>query len=86
MCIRDRSNGHAEAAVRVGRAKIRTLRHATEKMLGMQLEATHAILPWMVQHAAAQISRGRPGSDGKTAYMLRYGKDFKMTSPVFAEK
>eukprot|EP00974_Lingulodinium_polyedra_P077373 7491181-Lingulodinium_polyedra.AAC.1 len=41
------SNGQAEAAVRVGKAKVRTLRHATERFLGTALGATHPLLPWM---------------------------------------
>ena len=80
-----KSNGLAEHAVRECKAKVRTLRHALEQRIGMQIDAGHLVLAWLVRYAAASINRGRVGPDGKTAYQLRYGKPFRQTLPEFGE-
>ena len=81
-----KSNGLSEHAVREVKAKVRTLRHALEKKLGVRIDMSNAVLPWMVRHAAALINRGRPGVDGRTAYELRYGKPFRMQIPMLGER
>ena len=46
---------------------VRTYRDALESRYEMKLDGKRAILPWIVKHAAATISRFRLGKGGRTA-------------------
>jgi len=68
------ANGLAEGAVKEVKAKVRTLKYATEKLLGVHLTADHPVLPFLVMMACSTVNRGRRGVDGRTPYERRYGK------------
>ena len=52
-----RSNGSIENAVQLVQGMIRTLRDALESRYGERLEGHNMMIPWMVMHAAATMSR-----------------------------
>ena len=67
-------NGAAEGAVKEIKVKVRTVAAAPEQLLNVKIGATCAVLPCLVLYATRPINTGRRGSDGKTAYELRYVK------------
>ena len=71
------ANGLAEGAVKEVKAKVRTLRFAVERNLRQVIPDTAAVLAWLVAFAAFTINVTRVGTDGKTAFQLRYGRSFK---------
>ena len=75
-----KANGLAEGAVRDCKAKVRTLKCATEKFLGIVIGHDHRSLPFLCKYAGATMVRARRGADGKTAYERRFGK--KRRSPM----
>ena len=46
---------------------VRTYRDALEIRYEIKLDGKSVILPWIVKHAAATISRFRLGKDGRSA-------------------
>ena len=79
-------NGLAEGAVKELKAKIRTIRHATEAGIGRSIPEDHDVLAWLVQHAAATINWFRPGVDGKTPFELRMGRRMRRAIAPFGQK
>ena len=80
------SNGQAEEAVKAGKAKVRTLKHAAEHLHKTCIGPTHPSLPWMCLHAAALINRARPDVSGRTPWELRHGRAWKAPIVPFSEK
>ena len=80
------SDGLAELAVRECKAKARSLKAQVEAIHGIELDATHPILAWAVEFAAMSINIGRRGPDGRTAWELRHGRDWKGELACFSEK
>ena len=70
------SNGAVEISVQVIEGQVRTLKCQIEHRLGRELPMEHPVLPWMVRHAGATISRYQKGPDGMTAYRRIRGRDF----------
>ena len=62
------SNGLIEAAVKGVEGMVRTLWIGLQKRLRVNLEVTHPIFAWVVEHAADLITRRAEGSDGQTAW------------------
>ena len=65
---------------------MRTLKYATEKLLGVHLTADHPVLPFLVMMACSTVNRGRRGVDGRTPYERRYGKPWSGKMARFGEK
>ena len=80
------ANGAAEGAVKEVKAKCRTVAAATEQLLQIKLMANVGLLPFLVLYACRTINTGRRGTDGKTAYELRYGKAWRGKWAIFGEK
>lgn len=80
------ANGAAEGAVKEVKAKCRTVAAATEQLLQIKLAANFVLLPFLVLYACRTINTGRRGTDGKTAYELRYGKAWRGKWAIFGEK
>ena len=53
---------------------VRTYRDALESRYEMKLTGKSAILPWIIKHAAASITRFRIGKDGRSAIQRLKGK------------
>ena len=62
-----KANGLAEGAVRDCKAKVRTIKYATEKFLGIVIEHDHWCLPFLCKYAGATIVSARRGPDGTNA-------------------
>ena len=79
------ANGDVESAVRQVQGQIRTMKDALESRYGERIARDSHILPWLVMHAAATITRYRKDADGITAYRRWKGKEFKRAVAEFGE-
>ena len=80
------ANGLSEEAVRTCKAKVRTLRHATEKLHGCKIGETHNSLPWMCLYAAVTINRARRDVNGRTAWENCRGRQWHQPLIPFGER
>ena len=80
------SNGLAEGAVRDIKALVRTLRHATEELHGLEIGPKHRVLPFLINYAATALNIGRRGPDGCTPHFRLRGKEYRRALPPFGEK
>ena len=71
------SNGVAERAVQSIEGMVRTMKLALEERIGVPIPSTHAIMTWMVEHAAETLNRFLVGSDGRTPYERMKGKRYR---------
>ena len=74
------SNATIEVSVQEVENMTRTLRSSLESRLKAKVKLDHPIVPWMIRHAAANITRFKVRSNGKTAFQLMKG--FKGIMPV----
>jgi thiol-disulfide isomerase/thioredoxin len=79
------SNGEVEIAIQVIEGQIRTLKCQLEHRLGSEMPSDHPLLPWLVRHAGATISRYQKGSDGLTGYRRLRGRDYDRVAIEFGE-
>ena len=79
-------NGLAEGAVKEAKAKIRTLRAASERGLGRTIPEDHDALAWLVEFAAKTVNWFRTGVDGKTPSEKRFGRRFRRPIAPFGQK
>ena len=79
------ANGDVENAIRQVQGQIRTMKDALESRYGERIPRDSHILPWLVMHAAATITRYRKDADGITAYRRWKGKEFKRDVAEFGE-
>ena len=79
------SNGRVERAIQDVEGLIRTLRSATEEKIGVRIELSDSIVPWLVRHAGAIITMCRIRSNGRTAYQLMKGRRSNAKLVNFAE-
>ena len=79
------ANGDVENAIRQVQGQIRTMKDALESRYGERLPRDSHVLPWLVMHAAATISRYRKDAHGITAYRRWKGKEFKRDVAEFGE-
>ena len=70
------SNGEIEITIQVVEGQIRTLKCQLEHRIDKVIPADHALLPWLVRHAGACISRYQKGSDGLTGYRRLRGRNY----------
>ena len=79
------SNGDVEITVQLVEGQVRTIKCQVEHRLGQVLPTEHPLLPWLVRHAGATISRYQRGKDGLTAYRRLRGRDFDRQIAEFGE-
>ena len=60
------SQGDAECAVEIVQSMVRSLKLALEARVRAEVPEEHAVIPWMVRHAAQVVNRYRIGEDGLT--------------------
>ena len=80
------ANGSAEVAVRLLKGHLRTLRSSLEAQIGFRIPARHALMDWLVRHAAALITWCAKGHDGQTAYQRVRSREFRTKLMSFGEK
>ena len=68
------TNGRAESVVGLVKSHIRTLMSGLRRRYKREFHEDDAIFPWVVRHAAANISRYQKGGDGKTRSERLRGK------------
>ena len=68
------ANGHAERAIRSVEEIVRVHKLALEARVGEKLPVTHAVIPWLVEHAADLANKCMMGKDGRTGYERLKGK------------
>ena len=69
------SNGLAESAMKELIDQVRTLKMSLEYKLKSRLPNNHAVMAWLVEHAAYMINRCKLGTDGRTACGRLHGKE-----------
>ena len=80
------SNGLSERSVRELIDEVRTLKMSTEQRLKERLPNTHAVMSWLIEHAAYMLNRCNLGTDGRTAYGRLHGKESTAKLCEFAER
>ena len=79
------ANGSAEVGVRLLKGHLRTLRSCLESRLGFRVPVRHAVMSWLVRHAAALVTWCAKGHDGQTAYQRVRGREFRTKLLSFGE-
>ena len=80
------SNGRAENAVRRLQEQVRTMRSDLEGCLGVRIGCEHPLFPWMVEWAAALITRYTVNKNGKTPMEMIRGRAAGKAIAKFGEK
>ena len=70
------ANGQIEAAVKLVRGMITTLKCCLETRLGHRVPIRHPAMAWLVQHAALVLSYRVRGMDGRTPYHRARGRPY----------
>ena len=71
------SSGRTERAVQELGGMVRTLRFALERKTGgARIKLNHPVVPWMIKHAAAQITRFQVRACGTTSYLRLKGHNW----------
>ena len=68
------SNGLAERSMKELIDQVGTLKKSTEYRLKNRLPNNHAVMAWLVEHAAYMLNRCKLDTDGRTAYRCMHGK------------
>ena len=63
-----KSNGRAENAVKRVECMVRTFKLAVEEATGKEVEVSHPVFEWLVEHCADVLTKVTVGEDGKTPY------------------
>ena len=71
-----KSNGVGERGVKSHEGQTRVLTFSLEKRFQRRISATHPVVPWMVRHAAHQLTLFVVGVDGRTATERFLGKRY----------
>ena len=75
------SNHYAESGVNVIKGLVRTIKSGIEEKLGHELEATHPLLPWVIEQSAQLRNRFQLGPDGRTGVERLRGR--AISRPIF---
>ena len=62
------ANGSVEAAVKLVKCRLRTLKLCLERRIGKKIPPRHPIMAWLAPHAAAILRYRSRGDDGKTPH------------------
>ena len=79
------SNAHIERAIQDVEGQVRTLRAALEWRLQKPVKLSHAIVPWLIRHAACLITRCRVRPSGKTSLEMIKGHKTNARITEFGE-
>jgi hypothetical protein len=79
------SNGVVERAIQSVEGQVRVLRSCLEEKWGVKLSSKHAVIPWIMEHAAYVLNRFEVGHDGRTAYERCKGKQARAPGVQFGE-
>ena len=74
------SNATIEVAVQEVENMTRTLRSSLESKIESKIKLDHLLVPWLIRHAAANITRFKVRASGKTAFQLMKG--FRGIMPI----
>ena len=80
------SNGGVEVGVQILRGLFRTLKLCLEARVDKYLPVDHALISWLVEHAALIINVRVKGSDGLTAWARVRGRAFNQRLMASGEK
>ena len=69
-------NDFIERAVRTVEEMERTSKLHLEGRISETLKITHKVIPWLIEHAVALVTRVQVGQDGKTSFERVKGKRF----------
>ena len=78
------SNAPAESTIKRVQGQIRTVWAQLESRLGGECTNSN-LLPWLVRHSGATLSRFQVGNDGQTAHRRLRGRDFNRAITEFGE-
>lgn len=78
------SNGLIESYIGKIEAQARTMKSALERHYG-PIHPRHSVLTWLVDYAAALLSRHNRGADGLTPFERSTGKPWRVRTPEFGE-
>ena len=62
------ANGAVERAIQTWEGQVRTMKDALEHRLQAEIPPEHAIMTWIVEHAATLVRRSLVSVDGRTPY------------------
>ena len=79
------SNGGIEVGIKIVRGLFRTLKLCLEARIGKYVSASHAIVPWLLQHTCTLLNAKSRGSDGLTCWERVKGRMFNQLLLGFAE-
>ena len=68
-----KSNGASERAVQMVEDLVRTYKLALNNRLNMRIPMAHPIMAWLVEHAAAELTKSHEREDGLTGYERLHG-------------
>ena len=68
------SNGMTERAVQLVEDQARVLKAALEDRLGCAVPLTHAVMHWLIRHAAYLLTKFHVGGDHLVGYQRLHGK------------
>lgn len=80
------ASGAAERAVQALGEQVSVLRQGLEGRLGIKLQSSRPVVAWMVEHAAAVLSKYEVGADGRTAYERMKGRPCSHEMAEFGER
>ena len=80
------SNGKAESSVLRLEDLIRTYKYALESHIGFRIPSKHAVMRWIVDHAASVYNRHVCNDDGTTPYEALHGQRSRGKLAEFGEK
>ena len=80
------SNGTIEVTVREIQKQVRVMKNALEERMKCEVLSRHPILAFLVEHAVKWMSRCQVGRDGRTAYELHAGKQYRRQLVEFGER
>jgi len=80
------ANGSIEVGVKMVRGMVRTVQRTLENRIGFRIPPGHAILKWLVAHAADLLTRRQKGHDGNTPYQRVKGRPYTGRLLEFGEK
>ena len=78
-------NGGVENGVQQVQGMVRTLSDALDSRYGERVYGVCMMIPWMVMHAAATMSRFKVGRDEKTPLQMIKGKKSRQPQLEFGE-
>lgn len=82
----NQSNGTAEKAIQSLGEPARVVKAGLEARLGINLHGSHALTPWLIEHATALLSNYTVRPDGRTPHEWWKGKKVSHDRAYSGEK